>query len=590
MARAALRSKTAASLVPAAAIALAAAFYALALADAYALRLITLSGIYALAVIGYQIVFGHAGAISLAQGAFFGFGGYASGLLAYHFGAPFIVSFPVAILAAAIVAGIVALPVLKLESHYLALATLALAELALLAALSFETITGGANGLAGIPPLSIAGAALGRGLFLAAFVWLCVGIGAWLAFRWLSRGTGSALATLRADPLAAACVGLDVGLLRVKALMASAAFGAAAGALNVHAIGVLSPDLLGFPIMVTILAMTVIGGSLRLGGGIAAAILLIHLPEWFRFLERHYLIAYGVAMLATLLLAPGGLAASSGRIFGLVQGIFGLARRPPARPAAPAGTADPLPRRHTAHPRVLALAGVSKRFGGITALADISLSVRSAEIVGLIGPNGSGKSTLLNAVSGLIRPDAGHISIAGRDIAGLAPHRIARIGVGRGFQTPALAGDLTALEAVAVACAATGARSSEAEAAAMALLAEMGVEAEAFSPCADLSAGMTRRVEIARALGRSPGLLLLDEPAAGLAENECLDLATRLRRLAERGIAIVIVEHNLPFLLDLADRILCLDGGRVIAMGSPEAIRTDPGVIGAYLGGIGGAA
>lgn len=565
--------------------------YAAAFADAYALRLLTLSGIYALAAIGYQIVFGHAGAISLAQGAFFGLGGYASGLLAHHFGLPFIIGFPAAILAAALIATAIALPVFKLESHYLALATLGLAELALLAVLSWESITGGANGLAGIPPIAIGDLTIGRGQLLCAWVWASVALGAWIASRWLAGFTGHALATMRADPIAAACAGLDVGVLRTKALVASAMYAAAAGALNVHTVGVVSPDLLGFPVMVTILAVTVIGGSRQISGAIVAALLLVHLPEWFRFLERHYLLAYGAAMLMTVVLAPQGLGPALRQVFRrapatppvppFVPPLAPPSDRPSDRPPAKTRPAGGMP--------VLEIVAVGKRFGGVMALADISLSVHAGEILGLIGPNGSGKSTLLNAVSGLVVPDAGQIRIAGQNAIGRPPHRIAAIGVGRSFQTPAATGPLSALDSVAVAAAAGGARYEPARyelarQAALALLTELGAAGDAAKPCAILPPASRRRVEIARALARAPHIVLLDEPAAGLADHDHRDLALRLRRFAERGTAIVIVEHNLPFLLGIADRIVCLDAGRIIAEGSPDAISRDPRVIGTYLG------
>jgi branched-chain amino acid transport system permease protein len=557
--------------------------YAILFADEYGVRLLTLAGIYALAVIGYQIVFGHGGAISLAQGAFFGLGGYVSGLLAHHLSVPFFIGFPVAILAAGVTAGIIALPVLRLESHYLALATLGLAELAVLAALSWEDVTGGANGLAGVPPIDFGGPYLGRGLQVCAFVWLLVGLGAWSVRHWLAGFREHAFTMIRADPIGAAASGLAVGAWRAKALIASAMLAAAAGALNVHTIGIVSPDVVGFPIMVTLLAMTVIGGHRQIGGAIIAALLLVHLPEWFRVLDQHYLIAFGAAMLACVVLAPDGVGPALARRLRVMPSASALPRATSTRDLPRAtSTRDLAPARDDV--LLLEITGLTKRFGGVTALSEVTLSLRAGEIVGLIGPNGSGKSTLLNVMCGLEGADAGRIRLAGEDVLGRPPHRIGALGIGRSFQTPAATGALSALDAITVACGATGTRYATARDDALALLAEVGAEAFALEPCASLPPSLRRRIDIARALARSPRLVLLDEPAAGLGPEDHLDLALRLRRFAEHGIAFIIVEHNLPFLLGLADRVVCLSEGQIIASGTPADVRADGRVIDAYFG------
>ncbi len=245
---------------------------------------------------------------------------------------------------------------------------------------------------------------------------------------------------------------------------------------------------------------------------------------------------------------------------------------------------------------ILEIGGLAKSFGGIAALAGVDLSIARGEILGLIGPNGSGKTTLINAIAGIYRADAGAIRLGGSPIDALPSFAIARRGVGRSFQSGGLVAALSALDAVAIArLSVRGAGPWRrflagdealfaARGEAMHFLTQLGAAAFAMRRCAVLPQGARRRVEIARALALEPALLLLDEPAAGLDAGEQDDLARRLAALAREGLALLVVEHNMPFLMPLADRIACLDRGAIIAEGSPAAMRGDPRVIEAYLG------
>ena len=231
---------------------------------------------------------------------------------------------------------------------------------------------------------------------------------------------------------------------------------------------------------------------------------------------------------------------------------------------------------------MLRVDAVSRSFGGVRALDRVSLAVAPGEVVGLIGPNGSGKTTLLNVVTGLFRAEAGRVTLAGVEITRALPHAIARRGLGRSFQAPSLVPEMSVLDAVAVARGTGPWRQRRAEA--MGVLALMELEALAARPCASLPEPARRLLEIARALALAPHVLLLDEPAAGLSAAEQATLAARLRGLAERGLGLLVVEHNMPFLAGLADRLVCLDAGRVIAEGVPALVQADPRVAAAYLG------
>jgi branched-chain amino acid transport system permease protein len=342
--------------------------------------------------------------------------------------------------------------------------------------------------------------------------------------------------------------------------------------------------------MVSCLTMAVVGGSGRIAGAVLGAVLLVHLPEWLRILDGFYLIAYGLVLLAFIVLAPSGAIGMAERLRAAL-----LPERPGEKPSALALAPRPIPA--DAGP-VLAVSGLAKHFGGVVALAGVDLAVARGEILGLIGPNGSGKTTLINLIAGIHRVDGGTIRLNGVAIGTLPSYAIARRGVGRLFQSGQLVAGMSALDAVATArLAASGAVSlrraladldggamSEARGEAMQCLTLLGAAGCALQPCSALPAGTRRRVEIARALALQPTLLLLDEPAAGLAADEQDDLARHLAALARDGLALLVVEHNMAFLMPLAHRIVCLERGRIIASGSPAAIRADRRVIEAYLG------
>ncbi|CAO3430168.1 ABC transporter, permease protein 2 (cluster 4, leucine/isoleucine/valine/benzoate) / ABC transporter, ATP-binding protein 1 (cluster 4, leucine/isoleucine/valine/benzoate) [Azospirillum doebereinerae] len=549
--------------------------YAVGFASPYGLRVLTVAGVYALAAFGFQILFGLGGALSMAQGAFFGLGAYVTGILGSRYGLGFGVTFPLSLLVPLAVALPVGLAVLRLESHYFALATLGIAQVLHLLAVNLPELTGGANGLPGVPGVVLFGWAVPRGLPMAALVWGLVVVGGLVGWRVARGRLGRSLALVRDDPLAAATLGLDVGRLRLAAFGLSALFAGGAGALAVHTQRVVSPEVLEFPVMVSILTIAVVGGRGRMAGAVLGAVLLVHLPEWFRALERSYLVVYGAALLLTILLAPDGLT-------GLLERLFPRRARPIPPPAEPP-PAEPSPVQPPSG-AVLVVENLSKAFGGVHAVEGVSLSVRAGAILGLIGPNGSGKTTLINLISGVERPDSGRIRLKGRDLAGARPDRLARAGLARSFQAATLPEESTALEAVAAARLTLDRGVSAAEAHARWALDRMGVGELAARRCRDLPAASRRRVELARALARRPAVLLLDEPAAGLTDAEKADLAARLRALAAEGTALLVVEHDMGFLLPLAGWVLCLDRGRRLYEGPPEGVRRDAAVVAAYLG------
>jgi branched-chain amino acid transport system permease protein len=470
-------------------------------------RLVTLIGIYALLGLGYQLVFGQLGALNLAQGALFGVGAYTAALAVPSLGDFAMIAAP---LAAAAAAALVAGPILRLQSHYFALATLALAALVTLVAVNAESLTGGANGLTGF------GSAGAHGKLLTTLVWVVLSVSV-LVYAWFFSGPlGETARLLREAPLAAAALGIDGARWRFAAFVIGAAVAGFAGACSASLSGVVSPETTGFSVMLLCLTSVVLGGVRHPMGAVLGAALAVCLPELFRGLEAGWLLAYAAATLAVVLWVP--------------QGLAGLIDRPRALPA------PMLPEhfRPVQGARQLVLDHVTKRFGGIAALLDVSLAVGRGEIVGLIGPNGSGKTTLLNVISGLEHADRGTIVLDDMHLERLPPHLVARAGIGRTFQTP--------------------------------------------------TADATRSAELARVLARQPAFVLLDEPAAGMSDRERDHLVLLLGKLREAGRGVLIVDHDVELLSKICDRLVCLDGGVVVAVGRPGEVRQDPKVRASFFG------
>lgn len=544
------------------------AVYALFFASSYDQRILTLSGVYVILVLGYQFIFGHAGALSLAQGAFFGCGAYVTGILGSQFGTGFLLTFPLSIAVAAAIAAIVAIPVLRLQTHYFALATLALSQLLFLIGVNWESVTGGANGLAGVPGITIGAWSVTRGLPLLLIVWAVAGLAMVAAHRQMTPRRVAAFTVMRETPLAAPAFGIDAGMLRLRAFLLSAAFGGAAGALFVHTNRVVSPDTLGFGVMITCLTMTVVGGRFGIAGAVIGALLLTHLPEWFRVLDVYYLVAVGALLLASVVFAPNGIVAL----------IAPGTAQPIETPASLKSSSTTPSKTSPAH---LIADNLSKRYGGIQALDNVTLRLESGEIVGVIGPNGAGKTTLANVLTGLALPDAGHILLGDEDLTNQTPHRFARAGVARTFQTPQLPDALRVRDVIATALAYTNTGTGlSAEAA----LNQFNLLDHGDTQCGALPHGVRRRVEICRAVAIKPQVLILDEPAAGLTPDEQAEIGAICTRLAETGLAILLIDHNVGFLRPVAARLICMEAGQVIADALPDETLADPQVQDAYFG------
>lgn len=568
------------------ALSVAAAALPLATANTYYIYLGASVGLLVIVTAGLNVLAGFTGQISLGHAGFYAIGAYAAALTATRLGVPMVVAVLVAIAVTALVGAAVAGAALRVSGPYLAMVTIAFGIIVEGVLVEWVSVTGGPGGIFNIPKLP-----------LAHHYWVVAGVAAaalWMTANLRRSAWGRAFVAVKDSEVAAESLGLSAYYVRIVAFTVSAASAGAAGALFAFLNGYISPDSFTLQTSILFLLVLLFGGLGQIAGPVVGSLVLVLLPELLTRIADYRLILYGVLLLASIYWLPTG-----------VVGALTRGRRPSAwgavpRASEPLPPSSPLPPAQSPHGPLLAVDRVSVAFGGVAALSDVSVEVPAHGITALIGPNGAGKTTLLNLVSGYTAPDTGHITLAGRPIAGRPPYAIARLGVARTFQTAQLFGELSAGDNVAVGvagprlgsllgalCRTPAARRRERElaAGARALLDGLELASLAHTPADSLAAGLRRRVEIARALATRPRLLLLDEPAAGLTPAEVLALDAQLTGIRdEGGPALVLVEHHMDLVMALSDRITVLDGGRVIARGTPATVRRDPAVIEAYLG------
>ncbi|GIJ74789.1 branched-chain amino acid ABC transporter ATP-binding protein/permease [Virgisporangium ochraceum] len=597
--------------------------------------------IYSLAAIGLSLLMGLAGQVNLGQAAFFAVGAYTQAVLVTRYEVPMVPASVGAVGMAMLVGLLVGLPLLRLRGHYLALATLGLGIIVTVAATESEYL-GATSGIYGVPKPEFGGR---RYDSAAEYFWLLapvVLVALLLARNIVVGRIGRALGAINDSEVAAECLGADTYRLRLQVFVLSAGYAGLAGVAYVHWITVVNPGAANFPLSVEFLLMAVLGGTGSVWGAVLGAFTVEFLDEGLRDLIPQIvpdavgevqLIGFGIVLTVVILFLPGGIYGLFRRVSARVSARLSArasapaSDRPPGRPApgdgtdrgaaagsdtrssdTPAGgstvdTAD-LPPLLTRDGRpapgevLLEVDHLVRRFGGVTAVDDVSFEVRAGEIFGLIGPNGAGKTTCFNIVSGVLAPSSGSVRLHGARIDGRKPHVFARARATRTFQNLQIFRSTTVRGNVAVgrhlrgtAGLARGAMVLPARAEERAIhrstddfLSLVGLSGVADRPAADLPFGQQRLLEIARALALEPDLLLLDEPLAGLSGGERLDLARLLRRLRAGGMAIVLVEHDVEAVLALADRVAVLDDGRLIALAGPAEVRHDPAVVAAYLG------
>jgi branched-chain amino acid transport system permease protein len=567
-----------------------------AIFGSFTITLMNYIGIYAIAVLGLILLTGVGGLTSFGQAAFVGIGAYATAwYTAVHGGSPWI-GLLLALVLTGLVATVLGAATLRLSGHFLPLSTIAWGIAIYFLFGNIDAI-GRYSGLSGIPAITIGPISLAGNTAMYWFIWGLLGIVMLLCRNLLDSRKGRAIRGLRGGIAMVESLAIDSFRMRLAIFVFAGLLAGLSGWLYAHMQRYVSPAPFDIRPSIELLLMALVGGAGHIAGAVvgAAVITLLKntlqdfLPAFTRYSAQLEIVVFGVLFIVLLQKARAGIVPMISRYLMRPRSALPVQAQPLARRARPTVPGRPL----------LTIQGATKRFAALVAVNDVSFEVMPGEVLGLIGPNGAGKSTLLNLITGTAKPNAGKIMFLDDDVTKLAPRHIAAKGVARTFQHVKLRPNMTLLDNVLLGTYSrtrsgflAGAtrldryEEKSAQLEALQQLKRVGLGEKAGELAGNLPLGQQRLLEVARALAADPVVVILDEPAAGLRRLEKQILSDLLRTLRNDGMTIVLVEHDMEFVMNLVDRIVVMDFGSKLAEGLPADIRAQARVQEAYLGGV----
>jgi ABC-type branched-subunit amino acid transport system ATPase component/ABC-type branched-subunit amino acid transport system permease subunit len=569
----------------------AAPFYA----TSFTITLLNYIGIYALVALGVVLLTGFGGLTSFGQAAFVGIAAYSTAWLTTAEGASPWLGLLFALGLTGLVATLLGAVTLRLGGHYLPLGTVAWGLAIFFLFGNFDAL-GRHNGLANVPPIYVGRLSLEPTAAIYYLIWAVLIVATILVANLLQSREGRAIRSLRGGVVMVESLGISVFRIRLVTFVIAALLAGLSGWLYAHMSRFVSPAPFDLRMGIQYLFMAILGGSGHILGAVvgAALITLVEnalqdaLPLFVRDGQQLEVIVFAVIYVLVLQFARGG-------VMPFVLRFLPVAAQPAILAAAPMSRRT-MPERGTA---LLSVERLLKRFGGLEAVSRVGFDIKAGEIVGLIGPNGAGKSTVFNLITGALPSDGGRIVFLGDDMTRSGQRQIARAGIARTFQHVKLRPSMSLLDNVLLgtylrtrsgflAGALRLDRAEEARARFEALhqLERVGLAANPNDLAGNLPLGRQRILEVARALAADPALIMLDEPAAGLSRPEKRALAELLRALRKEGVTVLIVEHDVDFVMGLVDRIVVMDFGSKLVEGVPALVRADPRVQEAYLGSV----